>query len=539
MKKIDFFYFMLLSWGCFSAKTVVAVPPQPPEVKISVVGDKVVVNFDPVDEADGYRLYYSEFPALSKIESLNLGKETQFSVKLDEMQYFISAVKAYNQEGESAYSNFEYATLNEQLLGGDTTVFDQSSHAYSTPAPNLDENGLETHLAGDAEFEQTFVTAPAVVNSGLGPLFNNTSCEACHPKDGRGMPPEEGGQFDSMFLRISIPGTDPENCDAPKPVPGFGTQLFHRATFDTQPQAEVTVHYTEETFQFADGDIYSLRTPSYEVKPYIPFPDDIMFSPRVAPAVFGRGLMDAIPEETILALADENDDDGDGISGKPNYVCDPVTKQRVLGRMGLKANNADSLAQNANAFHNDIGITSDIFPIDTSTGLPQDDGRQDDPELERIRLDDVTFYTQTLAVPARRNVGDESVKQGQLLFALAGCAKCHIPTLKTGALEDVKEVSNQLIHPYTDMLLHDMGEGLADNRPDHQADGREWRTPPLWGIGLTKTVHNHTFFMHDGRARNLMEAIMWHGGEASDAKQYVNQMSRKERQQLIDYINSL
>ncbi len=168
-----------------------------------------------------------------------------------------------------------------------------------------------------------------------------------------------------------------------------------------------------------------------------------------------------------------------------------------------------------------MGITTPVFPIDSSAGFPQDDGRADDPEVSQQRLDDVTFYVQTLAVPARRNIGKDSVKQGQLLFGLAGCGSCHVPTLKTGELEGVKEVSNQLIHPYTDMLLHDMGEGLADNRPDFKADGKEWRTPPLWGIGLTQTIHNHTFFLHDGRARNLMEAIMWHDGEAKNSKDYL------------------
>lgn len=519
--------------------TVYAVPPAAPGISVSSVGTQIIVNLDPMTGADGYRLYYTKFPDLNQIESIDLGNKTQYKTTLDEMHYFAVAVKSYNGDGESDYSNIEFASLNGNLLGGETTVFDESSHAFSTPSPNLDEKGLDLHLAGDFEFEQTFVTAPATVNPGLGPLFNNTSCEACHPKDGRGAPPEEGGEFDSMFLRISIPGTDPENCGGPNPVPGFGTQLFQRATFGVQPQADITVHYQEETRHFADGAAYSLRTPSYDVKPYIPFPEDVMFSPRVAPAVYGRGLMDAISEATILALADENDADGDGISGKANYVCDPVTKKLVIGRMGLKANNADSFAQNAGAFHGDIGITSEILPIDSSTGLPQEDGRQDDPEITRQRLDDVTFYTQTLAVPARRNIGKEAVKKGQLLFGLAGCGSCHVPTLKTGDLKDVKEVSNQVIHPYTDMLLHDMGDGLADNRPDFKADGNEWRTPPLWGIGLTQTVHNHTFFLHDGRARNLMEAIMWHEGEGEASKDYVNNLTAEQRDHLIEFLNSL
>ncbi|MCF6205053.1 MAG: thiol oxidoreductase [Methylococcaceae bacterium] len=522
-----------------SVTEVYAAPPKAPDISISSIGQQVVVNFDPVAGAEGYRLYYAEFPSLSIIQSIDLGNNTQFKATLNAMHFFASAVKSYSSEGESGYSNIGFASLNGDLLEGETTVFDESSHAFSTPAPNLDEKGLDIHLIGDAEFEQTFVTAPATINSGVGPLFNNTSCEACHPKDGRGAPPEEGGKLDTMFLRISVLGTDPENCDGPKPVPGFGTQLFQRATFGVQPQADVTVYYKEETRHFADGEAYFLRTPSYDVKPYIPFPADIMFSPRLAPPVFGRGLMDAIPEATILALADENDVDGDGISGKANYVCDPRTKKLVLGRMGLKANNPNSFVQNAGAFRNDIGISNHIFPVDSSAEFPQGDGKTDDPELDDQKLDDVTFYTQTLAVPARRNTGKESVKQGQLIFGLAGCGSCHVPTLKTGELEGVEAVSNQTIHPYTDMLLHDMGDGLADNRPDFKADGKEWRTPPLWGIGLTQTIHNHTFFLHDGRARNMMEAIMWHDGEAEKSKDFVNQLSKAEREFLIDFLNSL
>ena len=523
-----------------------ASPPTPPDINISSVGQQIIVNFDPIAGAEGYRLYYAEFPSLSLIQSIDLGNKTQFKATLNNIHYFASAVKSYNSEGESGYSTIEFASLNEALLGGETTLFDESSHAFSSPAPNLDEVGLDVHLTGDAEFEQTFVTAPATINPGLGPLFNNTSCEACHPKDGRGAPPEEGGKFDSMFLRISIPGTRPDSCGAPNPVPGFGTQLFQRATFGVTPQADIVVHYTEETRHFADGESYSLRTPSYDVTPYIPFPDNIMFSPRVAPAVFGRGLLDAIPEATLLALADEQDLDGDGISGKANYVCDPLTKKRVIGRMGLKANNADTFAQNAGAFHGDIGITSPVHPIDSAADFPQADHKADDPEITQQRLDDVTFYVQTLAVPARRNMGKYSVKQGQLLFGLAGCGSCHIPTLQTGVLKEstperkvIESVSNQTIHPYSDMLLHDMGEGLADHRPDHLANGNEWRTPPLWGIGLTQTVHNHTFFLHDGRARNMMEAIMWHEGEADKSKDYVNQLSKEQRSQLVDFLNSL
>jgi hypothetical protein len=276
-KYIPFLFSIIIG---LSIAPVYALPPNAPDINVSTVGNQVVVNFDPIPGADGYRLYYAEFPSLSLIQSIDLRSATQFKTTLDEAHYFASAIKSYNKDGESGYSNIEFASLNEDLLGGDITLFDESSHSFSSPAPNLDEKGLDVHLAGDAEFEQTFVTAPATINPGVGPLFNNTSCEACHPKDGRGAPPEEGGKLDTMFLRISVLGTDPDNCDGPKPVPGFGTQLFQRATFGVQPQAEVTVHYKEETRHFTDGEAYSLRTPSFNVTPYTPFPADIMFSPR-------------------------------------------------------------------------------------------------------------------------------------------------------------------------------------------------------------------------------------------------------------------
>jgi len=518
--------------------TLTLAVPNAPDINVSAVGSQVIVNFDPVTGATGYKLYYAPYPELSPLKSMDLGTATSYKTTLATEDYYAVAVTSYDDSSESTLSNIDVASLNESLSGGETTLADASTHAFSSPAPNLDEAGLEQHLAGDADFEAVFVTAPASVNGGLGPVFNQTSCEGCHPKDGRGAPPEEGGEFDTMFLRLSTPGKD-STTGGPVAVEGFGTQLFQKSIFGMQSHADVTVTYTEESKTFADGKPYSLRTPHYNVKPYIDLPDDVMFSPRVAPAVFGRGLLEAIPESTILALADENDADGDGISGKANYVWHPVEKKTVLGRFGLKANNPTLIVQNAGAYHGDIGITSPIFPVDTSTGLPQDDGLQDDPEISMETLENVTFYVQTLSVPARRNTDKAEVRQGQIIFAQAGCGSCHVPTIKTGEFEGVESISNQVIHPYTDMLLHDMGEGLADNRPDFLADGNEWRTPPLWAIGLTEVVHGHTFFLHDGRARNLMEAIMWHGGEAEDAKNYVNNLSETERDALLAFLNSL
>lgn len=428
-----------------------------------------------------------------------------------------------------------------ELSGGETTVFDASSHAFSIPAPNLSEVALQKHLEGDVEFEAVFVTAPAVVNPGLGPIYNNVSCINCHSRDGRGRPPGADEGLVSLLFRLSLPkAEDTIEGKPPTPVPGFGTQLNNRAIVEANPEGNVKIEYTEQPLTTADGTRVHLRHPNYTVtETYQPLPENVEVSPRVAPAVFGLGLLEAIREETILAYADEADVDGDGISGKPNYVWDVVAKRYTLGRFGWKANQPTLLQQVAAAYNDDMGITTSLFSTENSAGQSQLTEHSVTPEVSDEILEVVTFYVQTLAVPARRDVDDPEVKHGEQLFAEARCASCHVPTLRTGVLAGVPSVSNQTIHPYTDLLLHDMGPDLADNRPDFHASGREWRTPPLWGIGLVKRVNGHTNFLHDGRARDLMEAILWHGGEAEASRRAVEQMSKTERDALIAFLESL
>ena len=429
---------------------------------------------------------------------------------------------------------------DKALSGGETTIFDETSHAFSIPAPNLSADGLEKHLAGDVQFEAVFVTVPAKINPGLGPVYNNISCINCHPRDGRGRAPNSGEKLTSMLFRVSLPNPNGDGTQAPVPVPGFGTQLNNRAIFGVSPEGKVIINYTEGQITTTDGTIVHLRTPSYKVTDtYQPLPDEVELSPRVAPAVFGLGLLEAVPEATILALADETDSDGDGISGKPNYVWDVQKNGRSLGRFGWKANQPTLLQQVAAAYNDDIGITTALLPSENSNGQLQHDARSDGPELSDEILEVVTFYVQTLAVPARRHLDDPNVQRGEQLFESAQCSACHIPTLRTGTLPDVPAVSNQTIHPYTDLLLHDMGPGLADNRPDFLAGGSEWRTPPLWGIGLIKTVNGHTNLLHDGRARGLLEAILWHGGEAEQSRKAVQQMSTSDRAALLAFLESL
>ena len=428
-----------------------------------------------------------------------------------------------------------------ELSGGETTVFDASSHAFSIPAPNLSTAALAKHLEGDVEFEAVFVTAPAVVNPGLGPIYNNVSCINCHSRDGRGRPPGVDEGLVSLLFRLSLPkAEDSVAGKPPTPVPGFGTQLNNRAIVEANPEGKVKIEYTEQTLTTADGTRVHLRHPNYTLtETYQPLPENVEVSPRVAPAVFGLGLLEAIPENAILAYADEADVDGDGISGKPNYVWDVVTQRYTLGRFGWKANQPTLLQQVAAAYNDDMGITTSLFSVENSAGQSQLTEHSVTPEVSDEILEVVTFYVQTLAVPARRDIDDPQVKQGEQLFAEAQCANCHVPTLRTGVLAGVPSVSNQTIHPYTDLLLHDMGPDLADNRPDFHASGREWRTPPLWGIGLVRRVNGHTNFLHDGRARDLMEAILWHGGEAEASRRAVEQMSKTERDALIAFLESL
>jgi CxxC motif-containing protein (DUF1111 family) len=417
-------------------------------------------------------------------------------------------------------------------------VYDQNSSAFSHVFPVIPEHLERVHEIGDLQFEATFVSAPSPRNPGLGPIFNNVSCTSCHINDGRGKVPGVGEISVLMLFRVSVPGQN--EFGGPNPVPGFGDQLQHRAGVNVIKEADVNIKYTEKSFQFDDGSAYQLRFPDYAVtNTYAAFPADAMLSPRVAAPVFGLGLLEAVSDADILSRADENDANGDGISGRPNYVWNYVTRQTTLGRFGWKANQPSILQQVAAAYNGDIGITTSVFPRENSWGQPQYDNASDDPELSDSLLYSVEFYIKTLAVPARRNANDVVVKQGKQLFVSAGCANCHAPDLRTAVNVAFPSVSNQLIHPYTDLLLHDMGDDLADHRPDFKASGNEWRTAPLWGIGLTQKVNGHNNFLHDGRARSLLEAVMWHGGEALAARNKVKAMSSTERDALIKFLGSL
>ncbi len=296
--------------------------------------------------------------------------------------------------------------------------------------------------------------------------------------------------------------------------------------------------------KYDDGSSYELSVPTYDLGDlaFGDLAEGAMFSPRTAPQMIGLGLLSAIDEADLLANADPDDDDGDGISGRPNHVWDVTNQAVALGRFGWKANQPTLEQQDAGAFVGDIGITSGLFPSQNCTAAQpgcQAATSGGDPEIDDRHLGQVDYYSKYLAVPARRDVADADVKRGAALFAQVGCTGCHTQTFKTGNLADQPELSAQTIHPYTDLLLHDMGDDLADGRPDFEADGNEWRTPPLWGIGLFKDVNGHTRYLHDGRARNLEEAVLWHAGEAENAAAAFRALSQSERDALVGFLGSL
>ena len=430
-------------------------------------------------------------------------------------------------------------------LGGDGTrpVFNDDAFVFQTP--NSPKRHQRPFSFGNRLFNTNWVEAPGSVKAfdGLGPMFNRVSCSGCHTKDGRGRPPENNqGPMESMLLRISIPGKA-ENGGV-MPHPAYGDQISERAILHVEPEGRTEISYTELPGAYGDGEKFSLRQPHYAISDlkYGDLGKDIMISPRVAPAMIGLGLLQEVPDETLLALADPDDADGDGISGRPNEVWDSLAGKKSLGRFGWKANQPNLRQQNAGAAVGDIGIATAMADGQNCTKAQPDCVKAINggaPEMSDEFLDKLTLYTMTIAVPAQRKPHDPVIRQGEELFRAMGCASCHMPTLQTKSVEKFPELANQTFHPFTDLLLHDVGEGLADNRPDFEATGQEWRPPPLWGLGLIPVVNKHDLLLHDGRARRAAEAILWHGGEAENSRETFRNAAKPERDALIAFLNSL
>ncbi|MGL4239163.1 di-heme oxidoreductase family protein [Tabrizicola sp.] len=434
-----------------------------------------------------------------------------------------------------------------------------SAEAFSQFSANMPFESEMNFKLGNALFRKLWVAAPASTKAsdGLGPLYNARACQDCHLKDGRGHPPENADDSRvSMFLRLSIPGGEtPEGIAdwiASSPDPTYGSQLQDLAAPGHEAEGRMDITWTEAPVTLADGTTVSLRKPAYTFTDpaYGPPDANLLLSPRVAPQMIGLGLLEAIPAADILALADPDDTNNDGISGRPQIVPSAEFGTPMLGRFGLKAGAPTVKEQTAGAFAGDMGLSTTLFPnpqgectanqptcIDAPHG--QEPGIRDGLEVDKESLDLVTFYSRNLGVPERRDVDDPKVLKGKEVFYTVGCQSCHTPKHVTHRLNGQPEQSFQLIWPYTDLLLHDMGPGLADNRPEGRATGSEWKTPPLWGIGLTETVSGHSQFLHDGRARNLLEAILWHGGEAQGQRDAVVNLSTEDREALLSFLGSL
>ena len=450
-----------------------------------------------------------------------------------------------------------------EKTGGDTTVYATGRNAFSFPAANLPDDERTRFVIGNSFFRRNWVEAPASTKArdGLGPHFIARSCGGCHVQDGRGEPPaifnrlgETQDPTVALLIRLSIPGTDAHG--GPRHEPTYGDQFNNAAVQGVKPEGRVTLRYDTIQGKFADGTPYALQKPVYGFADlgYGPMHPDVMLSPRIAPQIIGVGLLEAIAEADILANAADQAAVPGPIKGTPNQVWDAPSGRMMLGRFGWKANVATIAHQTGGAFLGDMGITSRHFANEACTPAQKDcltapSGKsaaaqgQPGVEIDDKTLDDVIFYQATLAPPARRNPQDAQVLRGQALFAQAQCATCHRPSYVTQAGPfphlTSKALNGQRIWPYTDLLLHDMGDALADGRPDFLANGRQWKTPPLWGIGLIRDVNGHMRLLHDGRADGVLEAVLWHGGEAEDSKQQVLRFNEADRRALVAFVESL
>lgn len=471
------------------------------------------------------------------------------------LKRILPRVPVFFAKGKSARSTFPVAAIlafaaatgaktDEELSGGATTAFDTTREAFSLSARNLTDEHRAPFFVGHSFFNENWLAASASVSArdGLGPLFVARACSACHVRDGRGAAPEADLPTETMVVRLSIPGRDEHG--GPKPDPVYGSQLQTHALPGIKPEAEVLASYEDLGGAYGDGESYFLQRPVFQVTHlgYGPLSSNVAVSPLSAPAVVGLGLLEAVPEKTLRRLAAQDQRRTDGISGKMNLVWDVAAKRMVIGRFGWKAEQPSVRQQCAVAFNGDMGLTTTLFPDENyttaesfCTNLPSGGH----PEVSDEIFDAVVFYSRMLAVPARRDVTNKIVLRGQKVFEQLNCSVCHVPKLETGNVPGFPELTQQVIRPYTDLLLHDMGEGLSDHRQVFEAGQRDWRTPPLWGIGLVGTVNDHDNFLHDGRARGFDEAILWHGGEAEQSKEEFRRLNKSDRAALLRFLASL
>lgn len=487
----------------------------------------------------------------------------------------LSAERSQNIEALAGVPMQQLASFDPQEIkqGGDSGISITSAESYSKPSSNLTALRKGSFFIGNAFFQQPWVIAPASTDSrdGLGALFNVAACQSCHVKDGRGHAPMSSkDDADSLLIRLSMPATTDEQRQQlqdsliEKVVhPMYGGQLQDRGIQGVPAEARIAVQWTDMPVTFADGYVETLRAPRFELtKPgYGAFDNEMMVSPRVALPMIGLGLLEQIPDDDIKKQAVNNNSTSD-ISGKFNWVMDPQTGKHALGRFGWKAGQTKLITQNQSAFNEDMGLTSNIRPhescmpsqtacINATTGADEQGNGKPPVEVNDEIAKFVEFYTRNLAVPHRRNADDKLVLAGKKRFYDMGCQSCHTPRYQLPKTDDDHlEQHGQVIYPYTDLLLHDMGDALADRtiagklpakdaQVEFLANSYEWRTPALWGIGLAQTVDPQATFLHDGRARTLMEAVLWHGGEAENQRQKVLKLDKQGRAELNAFLKSL
>ncbi|MGD9545812.1 MAG: di-heme oxidoredictase family protein [Methylocystis sp.] len=421
------------------------------------------------------------------------------------------------------------------ILGGAAryTASGPESEAFTRPIEGLDGEYAASFRKGGGIFRQAWVIGPSQDHPdfvGLGPLYNRLSCIACHVKNGRGVAPDsENGVARTMAARLSVEGKDAHG--GPRVHPDYGAQLNPEGVAGVAGEGQAVVEYDEFDVAFPDGGKITLRRPtlSFRHLAYGPLGPGTKTSLRNAPPVFGLGLLEAVGEAEILSG-----------KGRANFVFNVETGGTTLGRFGLKANQPSLRQQIANAFVEDIGITSSLFPAENCAETQSGCRRAaSPPELTDAQLDAVVGYVRALAPPARRNLEDARVTDGEGLFHRIGCSDCHRDALHIADFPPQPALNGVEIHPYTDLLLHDMGDALADRREDFEAGPRDWRTPPLWGLGLAGKSGDGANFLHDGRARTPAEAILWHGGEAQAAADAFRRLPERQRDALLAFLNSL
>jgi len=440
------------------------------------------------------------------------------------------------------------------LPGGETSNQVENKNSFSLSSRNLEEHMRINFLVGNALFERMWEDSSIsknIAKDGLGPFFSARSCESCHINDGRGHIPITNKE-DKISVVIQISQNIAQSNDYIKNIEDdiYGGQISEFAVKDVLKEADIIIDYKYSLEMYEDGRVVELRRPIIKIDNlnYGDFNESTIFSARIAQPMIGLGLIEHISDQSLLMNEDINDTNNDGVSGKANKVWDIENEKLAIGRFGWKAAQPSVYQQTADAFYHDMGLSNKLYSnpfnctskqVECAKAISGNSEEYDDLEVSNDQLDLVTFYSSQLGVPARRSINAENVKKGKEIFFALNCNSCHVESFTTGDTGSHANLNNQIIYPYSDFLLHDMGESLSDGVSEFLAQGSEWRTPPLWGIGLTSIVSDEYGYLHDGRARTIEEAILWHGGEANEIIQNYKKLKKSEVNQLLSFINSL